>query len=75
MLAENKTIVQLVDVRTLERSEVTFRASPLSTSKETKKKKSGHVQTYYTTSLCTSYAVIYKYLSRMLSLDTSITTF
>lgn len=28
-------IVQLVDVRTLEIREVTFRASPLSTSKET----------------------------------------
>lgn len=40
-------IVQLVEVRTLEIREVTFRASPLSTSKEThthKKKKSGHVQ-------------------------------
>lgn len=44
MLAENKMIVQLFEVRTLEIREVTFRASPLSTSKEKKKKGSDHVQ-------------------------------
>lgn len=38
MLAENKMIVQLFEVRTLEIREVTFRASPLSTSKEKKKR-------------------------------------
>lgn len=46
MLAENKMIVQLFEVRTLEIREVTFRASPLSTSKEKKKKGIRSCSTY-----------------------------